>query len=65
MMCIDYQKINKVIVENKYPFSRIEDLFDQLKGVGVFSKINLRSGYYQLWVKYEDMKTTFRTRYGH
>ena len=43
-MCIDYRKINKVTVKNKYPLPRIEDLFDQLKGASVFSKINLRSG---------------------
>ena len=65
-MCIDYWKINKVIVKNKYPLLRIEDLFDQLKGAGVFSKIDLRSGYYQLRVKDVDVpKTAFRTRYGH
>ena len=53
-------------MKNKYPLLRIEDLFDQLKGVGVFSKINLRSGYYQLTVKEVDVpKTAFRTRYGH
>ena len=65
-MCIDYWQINKAIVKNKYPLPRIEDLFDQLKGASVFSKIELRSGYYQLRVK--DIyvpKTTFRTRYGH
>ena len=45
-MCIDYRKINKVTVKNKYPLPGIEDLFDQLKGAGVFSKIDLRSGYY-------------------
>ena len=50
-LCIDYRHINKVTVKNKYPLSRIEDLFDQLKGAGVFSKIDLRSGYYQLRVK--------------
>ena len=43
-MCIDYQQINKVTVKNKYPLPRIEDLFDELKGAGVFSKIDLRSG---------------------
>ena len=65
-MCIDYWKINKVTVKNKYPLLRIEDLFDQLKGAGVLSKINLRSGYYQLRVKEVDVpKTVFRTRYGH
>ena len=64
-MCIDYRQINKVTVKNKYPLLRIEDLFDQLKGAGVFSKIDLRSGYYQLRVKEVDVpKTAFRTRYG-
>jgi hypothetical protein len=47
-MCIDYRSLNKVTVRNKYPMLRIEDLFDQLRGVGVFSKIDLRSGYHQL-----------------
>ena len=66
LMCIDYRQINKVTVKNKYPLPRIEDLFDQLKGAGVFSKIDLRSGYYQLRVKDVDVpKTTFRTLYGH
>ena len=65
-MCIDYQKINKVTVKNKYPLTRIEDLFDQLKGAGVFSKIDLRSRYHMLRVKDVDVrKTTFRIRYGH
>ena len=65
-MCIDYRQINKVTVKNKYPLPRIEDLFDQLKGAGVFSKIDLRSGYYQLRVKDVDVpKTTFKTQYGH
>ena len=53
-------------MKNKYPLPRIDVLFDQLKGAGVFSKINLRSGYYQLRVKDVDVpKTAFRTRYGH
>ena len=65
-MCIDYRQINKVAVKNKYPLPRIEDLFIQLKGASVFSKIDLRSGYYQLRVKDVDVpKTAFRTRYGH
>ena len=65
-MCIDYWQINKVTVKNKYPLPIIEDLFDQLKGAGVFSKIDLRLGYYQLRVKDVDVpKTTFKTRYGH
>ena len=65
-MCIHYRQINKVIVKNKYALSRIEDLFDQLKGSSIFSKIDLRSGYYQLRVKDVNIpKTAFRTRYGH
>ena len=57
-MCIDYRRINKVTVKNKYPLSRIEDFFYQLKEAGVFSKIDLRSGYYQLRVKEVDVLNT-------
>ena len=65
-MCIDNGQINKVTMKNKYSLPRIEDLFDQLKGAGVFSKIDLGSGYYQLRVKDADVpKIAFRTRYGH
>nr|CAN61139.1 hypothetical protein VITISV_009489 [Vitis vinifera] len=65
-LCIDYRELNKVIVRNKYPLSRIDDLFDQLQGACVFSKIDLQSGYHQLMVRSEDVpKTAFRTRYGH
>ena len=65
-MCIEYCQINKVTVKNKYLLPRIEDLFDQLKGASVFSKIDLRSGYYQLQVIEVDVpKIAFRTRYGH
>ena len=65
-MCVNYRQINKVTVKNKYPLPRIEDLFYQLKGVGVISKIDLRSGYYQLRVKEVYVpKIAFRTRYGH
>nr|GEZ44279.1 putative reverse transcriptase domain-containing protein [Tanacetum cinerariifolium] len=65
-MCIDYRKLNKLTVKNHYPLSRIDDLFDQLQGSSVYSKINLRSGYHQLCIKEEDIPiTAFRTRYGH
>ncbi|XP_028120977.1 uncharacterized protein LOC114318317 [Camellia sinensis] len=65
-LCIDYRELNKVTIKNKYPLPRIDDLFDQLQGPQVFSKIDLRSGYHQLKVKADDVeKTAFRTRYGH
>nr|GEV54940.1 putative reverse transcriptase domain-containing protein [Tanacetum cinerariifolium] len=65
-MCIDYQELNKLTVKNRYPLPRIDDLFDQLQGSSVYSKIDLRSGYHQLRVREEDIpKTSFRTRYGH
>ncbi|GJR61571.1 putative reverse transcriptase domain-containing protein [Tanacetum coccineum] len=65
-MCIDYRELNKLTVKNRYPLPRIDDLFDQLQGSSVYSKIDLRSGYHQLRVREEDIpKTAFQTRYGH
>nr|GFC38765.1 putative reverse transcriptase domain-containing protein [Tanacetum cinerariifolium] len=63
-MCIDYRELNKLTVKNCYPLPRIDDLFDQLQGSSVYTKIDLRSGYHQLRVREEDIpKTAFRTRY--
>jgi hypothetical protein len=65
-MCGDYRNLNNVTIKNKYPLPRIQDLFDQVKGAGVFSKIDLRSGYHQIKIKEEDiLKTSFVSRYGH
>nr|GEW81541.1 retrotransposon protein, putative, Ty3-gypsy subclass [Tanacetum cinerariifolium] len=65
-MCINYYELSNLTVMNRYPIPRIDDLFDQLQGSSVYSKIDLRSGYHQLRVCEEDIpKTTFRTRYGH
>ena len=65
-LCIDYQQLNKIIIKNKYPLSRIDDLFDQLQGASVFSKIHFRFKYHQLRIKESDVpKTAFKTRYGH
>jgi hypothetical protein len=65
-LCIDYRELNKVTIKNRYPLPRIDDLFDQLQGSQVFSKIDLCSSYNQLKVQEKDVqKTAFRTRYGH
>ena len=64
-MCIDYRSLNEVTIKNKYPLQRIDNLFDQLKDAKYFSKIDLRSGYYQLKIWLSDIpKTAFVTRYG-
>ena len=65
-LCIDYRQLNKLTVKNKYLLPRIDDLFDQLKGASIFSKIDLRSEYHQLKIKDADAhKMAFRTRHGH
>nr|GEX55164.1 putative reverse transcriptase domain-containing protein [Tanacetum cinerariifolium] len=65
-MCIDYRELNKLTGKNRYPLPRIDDLFDQLQGSSVYSKIDLRTGYHQLRIREEDIPiTAFRTRYGH
>jgi hypothetical protein len=64
-MCVDYRSLNDVTVKNKYPLPHIEDLFDQMRGARVFSKIDLRSGYHQMKIRPSDIpKTAFSTRYG-
>ncbi|GJW98248.1 putative reverse transcriptase domain-containing protein [Tanacetum coccineum] len=65
-MCIDYRELNKLTVKNRYPLPRIDDLFDQLQGSSIYSKIDLRSGYHQLRIREEDIPImAFWTRYGH
>ena len=65
-LCNDYRQLNRVTIKNWYPLPRINDLFDQLRGARVYSKIDLLMGYHQLRVREVDIpKTAFRTRYGH
>ena len=63
---VDYRQLNRVTIKNRYPLARIDDLFDQLRGARVYSKIDLRTGYHQLRVRETDIpKIAFRMRYGH
>ncbi len=65
-LCIDYRQLNKVTIKNRYPLLRTDDLFNQLRGTAVFSKIDMRSGDYQLKVQEQSIpRTAFRTRYSH
>ena len=65
-LCIDYRQLNRVTIKNRYPLPRIDDLFDQLRGMRVYSKIDIRTGYHQLRVREAYiLKIVFRTRYGH
>ena len=65
-LCVDYRKLNRITVKNKYPLTRIDDLFDQLCGACNVSKIDLRSSSHQLRIRESNIrKTAFRTRYGH
>jgi hypothetical protein len=64
-LCVDYRPLNEKTIKNKYPLPHINDLFDQLAGVVVFSKLDLRSDYHQIKIRKEDVpKTAFTTRYG-
>ena len=65
-LCVDYRQLNKKTMKNKYLLPGIDDLFDQLKGASVFSKIDLRSRYHQLRFEDADVhKMAFRTQHGH
>ena len=65
-MCINYHKLNKMTIKNRYPLPRIDDLFDQVGGAKIFSKIDLRFGYHQVHIHNQDIhKMTFQMQYDH
>ena len=65
-LCINYRQLNRVTIKNRYSLLRIDDLFNQLRGARVYSKIDLRTGYHQLRVREANIpKTAFKIRYGH
>ena len=65
-MCIDYRVLNKAIVKDRFPLSRINDMFDRFQGAQVFSSLDLAQGYHQIWVTDDNVpKTAFRTPFGH
>lgn len=65
-LCIDYRQLNKVTIKNRYPLPRIDDLFDLLKEASVFSKIDLRLRYHQLYIRVDDVPNTlFKTWFGY